>query len=191
MSDQLTRQPRLHPGVSRRTALRGAAWAAPAVTIVTAAPAFAATSNALVANVTVGSTTPVKYSVQNTKFVAWDLSVRSTNMDLTGLVIQLTYLQSGGGSTAELETVTVRSFPAAASWTATVTKRTMTATATATYTGTIARGVTADIHVEFKGTDNSAGEVSATLMAQDSSGALMPIGTIPATVWDSGREHAH
>lgn len=45
MSDQLTDQSRSNEsGITRRTALRGAAWSVSAVTIVVAAPAHAATS---------------------------------------------------------------------------------------------------------------------------------------------------
>jgi hypothetical protein len=44
MSDELTRQARPIAGISRRTALRGAAWSASAVTVVVAAPAHATTS---------------------------------------------------------------------------------------------------------------------------------------------------
>lgn len=46
MSDQLTSQSRSNAsGITRRTALRGAAWSASAVTVVVAAPAHANTSN--------------------------------------------------------------------------------------------------------------------------------------------------
>jgi len=46
MSDQLTSQSRSNEsGITRRTALRGAAWSVPAVTVVVAAPAYAVASN--------------------------------------------------------------------------------------------------------------------------------------------------
>lgn len=44
MSDQLTSQSRPSSGISRRTALRGAAWSASAVTVVVATPNIAAAS---------------------------------------------------------------------------------------------------------------------------------------------------
>ncbi|MFC7725622.1 hypothetical protein ACFQW6_10925 [Nocardioides sp. GCM10028917] len=47
MSDQLTSQSRSNEsGITRRTALRGAAWSASAVTVVVAVPAYAAASDA-------------------------------------------------------------------------------------------------------------------------------------------------
>lgn len=47
MSEQLTSQSRPSSGISRRTALRGAAWSASAVTVVVAVPAYAAASDAM------------------------------------------------------------------------------------------------------------------------------------------------
>jgi hypothetical protein len=44
MSEQLTSTSRLSAGISRRTALRGAAWSASAVTVVVATPNIAAAS---------------------------------------------------------------------------------------------------------------------------------------------------
>ena len=72
MSDQLTSQSRPSQGViSRRTALRGAAWSASAVTVVVATPNIAAASpgQAVKPAVTVTPGTPQKYSDKDTKYV--------------------------------------------------------------------------------------------------------------------------
>ena len=188
-------QPRpLQRVASRRTVVRGAAWTTAAVTVVVATPNIAAASTAaLKPSVSVAFGTPEKYSVQNTKYVAWDIDVTSSNMDLTGLQLQLTYNQTGGGGTSTVDEVVVQSFaPSGSAWTASVGTEAMPASATATYTGIIAQGTTGHIHVQFRGSDNSAGKVSATLLAHDSSGRLVVIGgTTDPLTWVSGTQHSH
>jgi hypothetical protein len=193
MSDQLTSQSRPSSGISRRTALRGAAWSASAVTVVVATPNIAAATpgTAIEPSTTVTAGTPIKYSVQDAKFVAWDIAVTCSNMDLKGLVLLFSYNQTGGGGAATLDKVKVHNFPAAATWSASVTKPSMVATAAATYGGIVARGTTADIHVQFEGSDNSSGQVSVTVMAEDSTGAQVVVGSTGMTTWDTGKEHAH
>ena len=193
MSDQLTSQSRPSSGISRRTALRGAAWSASAVTVVVATPNIAAATpgTAIVPSGTVDCSTPVKYG-ESVKYVDWDIFVTCDNMELKGLQLQLTYDQNGGGNSAKLSTVEVQSFSPASSWSSAITKETMIATVSATHAGPdVARGVTASIHVRFQGTDNSKGQVGATVMARDSRGNLVSIGTIAPKYWDAGSEHTH
>ncbi|GIM65535.1 hypothetical protein Pve01_86140 [Planomonospora venezuelensis] len=124
--------------------------------------------------------------------MSWDLSVVCNNMALKGLQVQFTYEQTGGGKTALLSSVVVSSFSPAASWSSSITKASMVATASATYAGPdIAQGTTANIHVQFQGTDNSQGKVGATLMARDSKGNLVALGTIDPREWTSGSAHSH
>jgi hypothetical protein len=62
MSEQLASQSRLSSGISRRTALRGAAWSASAVTVVVATPNIAAASGGATGS---GGTTKVKRQGNN------------------------------------------------------------------------------------------------------------------------------
>nr|WP_300047387.1 hypothetical protein [uncultured Nocardioides sp.] len=194
MSDQLTSQSRSNEsGITRRTALRGAAWSASAVTVVVATPNIAAASPGIAVKpaVTVTPGTPQKYSVQSTKFVAWDVTVKCTNMDLSGLTFLLTYNQTGGGGKGTLDEVIVRNYSPAAAWSASVTKPSMTANATATYGGVVSKESTANVHIQFRGSDNSSGQVSLTVMAKDSLGSSVAVGTVPVTEWGSGSIHPH
>lgn len=63
MSEQLTSQSRPSSGISRRTALRGAAWSASAVTVVVATPNIAA---ATVTGTAAGSMTRVEKTARGT-----------------------------------------------------------------------------------------------------------------------------
>ena len=180
---------------SRRNVMRGAAWTTAAVTVVVATPniAAASTTGPVEPAVTITPDLPTKYSVNDTKYVEWDIDVQCTNMALTGLVLQLTYNQSGGGRNARLDEVVVRNYDPAGDWSASVTKATMTATASATcLTGSVPQGTTAHLHIQFRGSDNSAGEVSATLLANNAAGQQVVIGAVPLTRWGSDpRQHAH
>lgn len=196
MSDQLTSQSRSSESViSRRTALRGAAWSASAVTVVVATPNIAAATpgTAIVPTTTVVAGTPIKFSRKDDKFVAWDLSISSSNMDLEGLALHFTYDQAGGGTNPLLSKVTAASYSStpSPSWTAEVTKASMIATAVATCATRVAKGNTVNVHVEFSGTDNSEGKVGVTVMAKNSAGGLVAVATAGATSWDSDKEHSH
>lgn len=196
MSDQLTSQSRSNAsGITRRTALRGAAWSASAVTVVVATPniAAASTGSAIVPTTSVVAGTPIKFSRKDDKFVAWDLTISSSDMDLKGLALHLDYSQTGGGTNPMLSKVTAASYSPrpGPSWTAEVTKPSMVATAIATCATTVAKGASVSVHIEFNGTDNSAGKVGVTVMARNSMGALVAVATIPMTDWDSDKEHTH
>ena len=86
-------------GVSRRSALRGAAWTATAVTVVVATPNIAAASVTepplLVGTLSGVTANPVKYNNPanaNVKHVKWDLRfVNTGNFDLTQLRILCTF----------------------------------------------------------------------------------------------------
>ncbi|WP_457191259.1 hypothetical protein [Nocardioides sp. P5_E3] len=133
----------------------------------------------------------MKYG-ESVKYVAWDIIVTCNNMDLKGLELHLTYNQTGGGKDAKLSAAEVACFSPAASWSSTVTKDTMVATVSASYAGPdIARGVPANIHVRLQGTDNSKGQVGATVMARDSQDNLVAISTLDPRNWDAGSQHTH
>lgn len=100
MSKQLTSQSRPSSGISRRTALRGAAWSASAVTVVVATPNIAAASvtppmtftGALTTSI--NNATPVKYNdpvASSVKHVKWqDLRFANTGTgDLADLNIKI------------------------------------------------------------------------------------------------------
>lgn len=83
MSDQLTSQSRSNEsGITRRTALRGAAWSASAVTVVVATP-----------NIAAASTTPSwtngsayrSSNDQNAQFVTWTFTIQAGSTALTNV----------------------------------------------------------------------------------------------------------
>lgn len=84
MSDQLTSQSRSNAsGITRRTALRGAAWSASAVTVVVAAPAYATSHH----SAATASTTNIFRSEddQNVQLVTWVFTITAGATALTGL----------------------------------------------------------------------------------------------------------
>ncbi|WP_299931016.1 hypothetical protein [uncultured Nocardioides sp.] len=101
MSDQLTSQSRPSSGISRRTALRGAAWSASAVTVVVATPNIAAASGGTAPltftgalTTAINNETPVKYNDRDSnsvKHVKWqDLRFANTGTgDLADLNIEI------------------------------------------------------------------------------------------------------
>lgn len=91
MSNQLT-HPSLKSGITRRTALRGAAWTAPAITMVVAAPAFAATSD------TPAQTGPVGW-VRNGTLLTANTSLTSSTA-VTGINCLVTLTFNGGNGVA-------------------------------------------------------------------------------------------
>ena len=84
MSDQLTSKSRsIESGITRRTALRGAAWSASAVTVVVAAPNIAAASGASVTFV--DSSAYRSSKDKNTHYVIWTFTIRAGSAPLTDL----------------------------------------------------------------------------------------------------------
>lgn len=122
MSDQLTSQSRPSSGISRRTALRGAAWSASAVTVVVATPNIAAASGG--SKGTAGTTTAIRSG--NTLYVTSSLTAASAalssvqarvtvSFDPVGASIKSTSAQSPWvttGSTELTATFTAASVPA-------------------------------------------------------------------------------
>lgn len=86
MSDQLTSQSRSNEsGITRRTALRGAAWSASAVTVVVATPNIAAASGG---TLTFADSSAYRSSKdQNTHYVIWTFTIRAGSAPLTNLKV--------------------------------------------------------------------------------------------------------
>lgn len=86
MSDQLTSQSRSNEsGITRRTALRGAAWSASAVTVVVATPNIAAASTG---TVTFADSSAYRSSKdQNTHYVIWTFTIYAGSAPLTNLKV--------------------------------------------------------------------------------------------------------
>jgi hypothetical protein len=84
MSDQLSSQSRSNEsGITRRTALRGAAWSASAVTVVVATPNIAAASTG---TVTFADSSAYRSSKdQNTHYVIWTFTIKAGAVALTDL----------------------------------------------------------------------------------------------------------
>lgn len=122
MSDQLTSQSRSNEsGITRRTALRGAAWSASAVTVVVAAPAHANTSGA----------TPTGTASTNG-------STRDgSKLSLKSLFTAGPQQVSGLAATVTVGTGTMSSITTPAGWTLTGQSG---STATFTYIGNLAGG---------------------------------------------------
>lgn len=84
MSDQLTSQSRSNEsGITRRTALRGAAWSASAVTVVVATPNIAAASTG---TATFSNSAAYRSSKdQSTHYVTWTFTIIAGSAPLTNL----------------------------------------------------------------------------------------------------------
>jgi hypothetical protein len=155
MSSQLTEQSRLHAGVSRRTALRGAAWTASAVTVVVATPNIAAASVVDVTGV-VTSGNPWKESDANIKHVFWDITLTNTStVAMTGITVDFTFADNGGGLPVSL-TVT----GGGATWTVNNLTDLI-----ATFGGSIPAGGSITFRADFVTPNNAAGNVSAAVYA--------------------------
>jgi hypothetical protein len=89
MSEQLTSQSRLSSGISRRTALRGAAWSASAVTVVVATPNIAAASTTL--KLTSGGAYRSSKD-NNTHYVTWTFTVQAGSTPLTNLTASFSWV---------------------------------------------------------------------------------------------------
>lgn len=140
---------------SRRSVLRAAAWAAPAVSVAVAAPAYATSHQNLTGAVT--STAPVKYSQGQQKFVRWDLTINNTTatMSLAGIVIAFTYSEtSGEGATV----MTITPTAGGGTWT-------NGTGLTATYSSVIAPHGSISLRVVFTASNNSGGSVACAVTA--------------------------
>jgi hypothetical protein len=155
MSNQLTEQSRLHAGVTRRTALRGAAWTASAVTVVVATPNIAAASTVdLTGDVTPGK--PWKASEASIKHVYWEITVKNTSsLPMTGITVDFSFADNGGGTPVSL-TVT----GGGSTWTIV-----NAAELIAAFNGTIPAGQSITFRADFVTPNNAAGNVSAIVMA--------------------------
>lgn len=145
MSDQLTSQSRPASGISRRTALRGAAWSASAVTVVVAAPAHATTSD----------TTPT--GTASTTGSTRDGSKLSLKSLFTAGPQQVTGLTA----TVTVGTGAISSITTPAGWTFTGQSG---STATFTYVGNLAGNASAAFHPVVTLTTNPTSSVTSTVV---------------------------
>lgn len=188
-SDSTRTKSRTFDAPSRRTVVRAAAWTAPAVIIATTASAAAAVS---VINPTVTYGEPTKYSVTNDKYVQWDITISAGSLALNSVVVTLTYDQTGGGGKGTLDALEGRTVGAGGTWTPTITKALDPSDARLTYSTTIAPNGTVVVHVLYKGSDNSAGLVSATVTAVQGTQTVSSIVGTPSgpVSWGSDSVHA-
>jgi hypothetical protein len=145
MSDQLTSQSRPSSGISRRTALRGAAWSASAVTVVVAAPAHANTSDTTPTGTasTTGSTRDGSKLTLKSLFSAGPQQV------------------SGLTATVTVGTGTISSITTPAGWTLTGQSG---STATFTYVGNLAGNAGAAFNPVVTLTTNPTSSVTSTIV---------------------------
>ena len=144
-------------GVSRRTALRGAAWTASAVTVVVATPNFAAASDG-VPSATVTTGTLVKCSVQSSKHVVGDFILNNTgSVALTGLYVVFTFSETAATQPSSMAVTSTSSVLSGTStWSGSVSNL------TATYPiGQVNLGETVSVHVDLGGVNNAAGTLTA------------------------------
>lgn len=166
MSDQLTSQSRLSRGISRRTALRGAAWSASAVTVVVAAPAYAAASTVqLVGALTTSgpNPVPVKYNdqqISSIKHVTWQ-DIQFTNTG-TGALNDLRIVVTLAENSPTDVVFTVASV--GGTWTTSGSGTTFQAS----YSGAqepLAVGQMLTFTPNFKGANNSAGSMTVEVFS--------------------------
>lgn len=168
-------------GVSRRTALRGAAWTASAVTVVVATPNFAAASGG-VPSATVTTGTLVKCSVQSSKHVVGDYILNNTgSVPLTGLYVVFTFSETAA---TQPNTMVVTSTSSVVS--GTQTWASSVSNLTATYPiGQVNLGEVVSLHVDLGGVNNAAGSLTAAFYVAGSPNAVL-VGSATETWTSSG-----
>lgn len=187
-SDSTRTMSRTFDAPSRRTVVRAAAWTAPAVIIATTASAAAAVS---VINPTVSYGEPTKYSDSNQKYVQWDITITAGSLALSSVIVTLTYDQTGGGTTGTLDSLAGHTVGTGGTWAPTITKALDPSDARLIYSTTIVPNGTVVVHVLYKGSDNSAGKVSATVTAVQGTGGSSIVGAPSGNItWGTSPVHA-
>lgn len=144
-------------GISRRTALRGAAWSAPVISLAVATPAFAASGD-LVPSITVTTGTLVKCSVQSEKHVIGDFTLINGSAPLIGLYVVFTFSETAGTQPATMITTSASNVLRG-----TTTWNSSPSTMTTSYpVAQVATGETITVRVDLGGVNNAAGSLTAT-----------------------------
>jgi hypothetical protein len=168
-------------GVSRRSALRGAAWTATAVTVVVATPNIAAASGGTQAGLVSAQKPPVKYSIKDDKHVRWDLQVTNTGtLPLTNFYVVFTFSETASTQPTQMVVTSTSSV-----LTGTQTWTESAGTLTATYDNTtVGLGEVINVHVDLGGVNNAAGTLTATFYAGNPSAQVQSV----TDTWVSGKE---
>lgn len=168
-------------GVSRRSALRGAAWTATAVTVVVATPNIAAASGGTQTALVSAQNPPVKYSIQDDKHVRWDLRVTNTGtLPLTNFYVVFTFAETASTHPTQMVVTSTSSV-----LTGTQTWTESAASLTATYDNTtVGLNEVINVHVDLGGVNNAAGSLTATFYAGTPATMLQSV----TDTWVSGKQ---